>query len=176
MIKQSGVMLLDLLATLTVVAILLTVGIPWIGDLLLNAHMTTHVNQLIRDVHLAKQAAHRRMRTVAICKSSDGRQCRRGGRWKSGWLVFVNTDRDNPPVVDAGERILSTHPGDAASRIGANRNHFIFRPFETRSTNGTVTFCDRRGPARARAVIVSYTGRPRVSTTGPRGRALVCSG
>jgi hypothetical protein len=40
--------------------------------------------------------------------------------------------------------------------------------------NGTVTFCDTRGPAAARAVIISYTGRPRVSDRGPGRRPLVC--
>ena len=58
--------------------------------------------------------------------------------------------------------------------ITANRASFQFRPFFWRSTNGTVTFCDERGVAAARAVIVSYTGRPRVSDRGP-GRALTCA-
>jgi hypothetical protein len=38
-----------------------------------------------------------------------------------------------------------------------------------------VVFCDRRGAAAAKAVIVSYTGRPRVDRLAPDGKPLQCA-
>ena len=61
-----------------------------------------------------------------------------------------------------------------AGSITANRRLFEFRPFGRRSTNGTVTFCDRRGAEQARAVVVSFTGRPRVTRNGSGMAALIC--
>jgi type IV fimbrial biogenesis protein FimT len=90
-------------------------------------------------------------------------------------MVFVNEDERRPPDRAPGETLLYAHKPQIRGSITANRRLFEFRAFGWRSTNGTVTFCDRRGQPHARAVIVSYTGRPRVSPEGPGGRALVCA-
>src|SRR5690606_35721876 len=95
-------------------------------------------------------------------------------RYDHGFMVFVNEDDARPPSRSANEPLLRAFTAAPKLRISANREIFEFRPFRQRSTNGTVTFCDRRGAAEARAVIVSYTGRPRVSEAGP-GRDLSCA-
>ena len=41
-------------------------------------------------------------------------------------------------------------------------------------TNGTLIFCDRAGRARPRALVISYTGRPRVAYEDTRGRPYRC--
>jgi type IV fimbrial biogenesis protein FimT len=61
-----------------------------------------------------------------------------------------------------------------SGKITANRRSFAFRPFEIRSTNGTLIFCDRRGPEFARAVIISYTGRPRTYPAAGLGKPFSC--
>ena len=85
----------------------------------------------------------------------------------------MNIDADTPPRVDPGERVLDVGGPFASGTITANRQVFRFRPFETRSTNGTLTFCDRRGVERSRSVVVSYTGRPR-SVRGAAGDLPGC--
>jgi len=171
---SSGLTLIELLATLTLLVILTTTGIPAFTDLILDMRMTAQVNRFVHGIHLAKQAAHTYGADVALCKSMDGRQCNRGIDWRDGWIVFVNENRDRPPRVDPGEPVLEVSPPFASGHITANRAEFIFRPFVTRSTNGTLTFCDRRGADRSRAVIVSYTGRPRIANVGPGNQRLVC--
>jgi type IV fimbrial biogenesis protein FimT len=61
-----------------------------------------------------------------------------------------------------------------AGTITSNRPYYEFR-VGRRSTNGTVVFCDRRGTAAARSVIVSYTARPRVADRDADGRPLQCA-
>src|SRR5690606_20259786 len=107
------------------------------------------------------------------CKTADFQRC--GGDeigYDRGWMLFVNEDDLRPPHRAPSEPLLLAHTPAPGTAISANRQLFEFRPFRTRSTNGTVTFCDRRGESRA--VIVSYTGRPRVSASGP-GRELACA-
>lgn len=174
MARETGLTLLELLFTMAIVAILTTVAVPGFTNLVLNARMTAQVNRFVHDIHLAKQTAHKRLQPVALCKSTDGRQCAHDGSWHGGWLVFVNRNRDRPPHVDADDTILAANPAFESGTIVANRRDFVFRPFEVRSTNGTLTFCDRRGPNAARAVIVSYTGRPRVATVSARKKPLTC--
>ncbi len=174
MTQQTGLTLIELLFTMVVLAILTTVAVPGFTNLVLNTRMTAHVNRFVHDIHLAKQAAHRRMQPVALCKSHDGRQCAHDREWHEGWLVFVNLNRDRPPHVNPDEPILAVNPAFESGTIIANRPNFVFRAFEARSTNGTLTFCDRRGSSSARAVIVSYTGRPRVATVSPGNKPLRC--
>jgi len=90
-------------------------------------------------------------------------------------MVFVNSDDARPPQRSEDEDLLYFHAPRMEGSISANRRLFEFRPFGWRSTNGTITFCDERGQTQARAVIVSYTGRPRVSIEGPGGRELRCA-
>lgn len=161
--RPAGMTLIELLITLLLLAIMAALGVPTFTDLLLEMRMTTQVNRLVHAVHLAKHAAHMTLSQTALCKSTDGRQCGGSPHWHDGWIVFVNRDADSPPRVDPGERVLDVGEPFPTGTITGNRAHFIFRPFATRSTNGTLIFCDRRGANRSRAVIVSYTGRPRVA-------------
>jgi type IV fimbrial biogenesis protein FimT len=156
---------------LAIVAILAAMGSPVLANLILDARMTAAVNRMVHGVHVAHQAAHRDLRPAALCKSRDGRLCNPSARWNDGWIVFANDDSDDPPQIDTGERILDLQGRLASGSITANRNAFTFRPFGTRAINGTLTFCDRRGAEKARSVIISATGRPRVApaTTGCPG-------
>ncbi|MFQ5635596.1 MAG: GspH/FimT family protein [Gammaproteobacteria bacterium] len=173
-IPCTGFTVADLLIALALAAVLTTTAVPAFTDMLLEARMTRQVNGLVRGVHLAKQTAQLRLRDVAICKSPDGRRCGHDGRWHDGWLLFVNTDRDYPPTVGTDEPALASGGAWTGGRIFSNRRFFIFRPATIRSTNGTLTFCDRRGEAGARALVISYTGRPRISRRAPRNRPLIC--
>jgi type IV fimbrial biogenesis protein FimT len=132
------------------------------------------LNTFVTAVQLARSEAIKRADEVALCKSGGGSRCTSGGEWGPGWLVFVNLDHDSPPKLDAGEPMIHQDGRLAAARVTANRDAFTFRPFSKASTNGTVTFCDVRGPKAARAVIVSPSGRPRIASTNSSGGPLVC--
>jgi type IV fimbrial biogenesis protein FimT len=171
---NAGYTLTDLVVTLAVLAVLFASAVPALSKLLLDARMTRQVNGLVHGVHLARQTALVRLTEVALCKSPAGDDCRHEGRWEDGWLLFVNADRDYPPRVSRGDARLAAGGAWDGGRIDSNRRFYVFRPATIRSTNGTFVFCDRRGAAAARALIVSYTGRPRTARHGAGGRALLC--
>jgi type IV fimbrial biogenesis protein FimT len=173
--RSEGHTLLELVTALALAAVVLGVGIPSFERLALDARRTAAVNAFVTAVQLARSEAAKRARPVVLCKTVELERC--GGTeigYDAGWMVFVNEDDVRPPHRSAQEPLLFAHRPAFEGTIEANRALFEFRPFRTRSTNGTVTFCDRRGPQAARAVIVSYTGRPRVSESGP-GRELACA-
>ena len=149
MARLSGFTLVELLVTLTVLALLAGLGVPAFGHFMLEARMTSQVNQLVHGIHLARAQALQRGREVVLCPSSDGRQCTPGQPWNGGYIVFVNSDHDHPPQADEGEPVLQVGPAFTNGRISANRNAFVFRPAGRRSVNGTLTLCDRRGPKAA---------------------------
>ena len=171
----KGFTLFELMVTITLVAILAGTAVPAFGDLIRDSRRSTHINQFVHSIHLAKREAIMRGQYVALCKIDAQQRCAgKGIDWDEGWMVFVNSDRDQPVKRDAGEPVLYLNAADPAIQIVGNRNAFTFRPFTRRSTNGTLVFCDSRGSQAARAVIISYTGRPRVSQRDSRGRVLPC--
>ena len=171
---RCGLTLIELLLTLAVLATLLLAGVPAFRDLQLNQQMTAQINALVHAVFMAKQTAHTRLTETVLCRSASGLQCEQEAGWSDGWLLFANQDRDHPPHVDAGEPILAVGAGYRRGTIRANRRAFVFRAFEIRSTNGTFVFCDARGTADARALIISYSGRPRTAARRADGRPLRC--
>lgn len=171
---NSGLSLWELLCTLGVTGVVLGLAVPSFRYALLDARLTADINGFISAVQLARSEAAKRGEAIVLCKTADGLSCGDDAlRYDAGWMVFANTDGVRPPERSAGEPLLLRYQPRSQGSISANRRLFEFRAFGWRSTNGTVTFCDADG--RARAVIVSYTGRPRVADIGPGARALICA-
>jgi type IV fimbrial biogenesis protein FimT len=174
--RHRGYTLPELAFTLAIVGGLLGWGVPAFRDLRLDTLRTREVNQLVQAVHLARSEAIKRNGVVSLCPSLDGEWCAAAGTpWQRGWIVFVNPDRDAPAVRDAGEPVLRVYPPWPGGAVHANRATLSFRPFGQLGVTATFTFCDGRGAPAARAVIISQTGRPRVSDRSASGTALHCA-
>ncbi|HSG66256.1 MAG TPA: GspH/FimT family protein [Gammaproteobacteria bacterium] len=169
----DGLSLWELLWCLGIAGVVLALAVPSFGDLLLDSRRRADLNAFVTAIQLARSEAAKRGEAIVLCKTRDGSTC--GGdeiRYDAGWMVFVNTDGARPPHRGPADALLLRYQPASSGPITSNRRFYEFRAFGWRSTNGTVTFCDARG--RGRAVIVSYTGRPRVADIGPGGRPLVC--
>jgi type IV fimbrial biogenesis protein FimT len=160
---SRGYSLYELVMTLGLAALVLTLGLPSFGSFVADGRLRAETNALFHAFHLARKASMTRRRVVSLCPSRDGETCDATYDWSGGWIMFVNADRDDPPRVDSGETILVRHRVDEAVRIAANRRGFTLRSTQLRATNGTLVVCDSAGRAEARGLVVSYTGRPRVS-------------
>jgi type IV fimbrial biogenesis protein FimT len=171
----AGISLLELMVTVSVLAILIGLAAPSFSGMWLDAQRTTAVNGFIHSVFLARSTAVTQGRTVTICRTTDGQNCsRRVGGWQTGWMVFVNSDDDQPPARDADETILTVFNAWPGGTISSNRATYSFQPYLHRVVNGSVVFCDRRGPSQARAVIIKSAGRPRVSSRDSSNQPLRC--
>ena len=173
--RGAGFTLWELLCTVAVVGIGLGLAVPSFTEFLLDARRTADINAFVLAVQLARSEAAKRGWSVIVCATADRSQC--GGaeaRFELGWMVYVNLDEQYPPQRAADEPLLYAHTPELAGTIRSNRPYYEFR-VSRRSINGTVVFCDRRGVASARAVIVSYTGRPRVGERDADGQPLRCA-
>lgn len=173
--RSGGFTLIELMIALSILAILGALTMPSFSGLIQDSKRTTAVNAFVHTVFLARSEAMNRSQTISICGSADGRTCSKAGAdWNTGWIAFVNSDRDEPPVRDDNESVLAVQGAWPQGRISANRAAFSFRPHTQGLVNGTVVFCDPRGSATARAIIISHTGRPRLSKRDAEGRPLKC--
>jgi type IV fimbrial biogenesis protein FimT len=170
---ELGFTLWELLCTLGIAGVAFGAGVPAFNAFLLDARLTTDVNAWVLAVQLARSAAAKRGRPVLLCRTADTRHCAGAAPASAGWMVFVNVDDAFPPQRSDFEPLLYAHTPEVQGTILGNRAYYEFRPGR-RSTNGTTVFCDRRGAEAAKAVIVSYTGRPRVDTRDGDRRVLQC--
>ena len=174
--RCGGYTLPEMVFVVAIVAATLGYGVPAFRDLGLDASRTRELNTFVHALYLARSEAIKRNGVVSLCPSGDGELCAPAGTpWHSGWIVFVNGDREQPAVRDAGEELLRAHPGRSDGSVAANRATLSFRPSGQSGTTATFVFCDRRGARSARAVIISQTGRPRVSSQDSSGESLRCS-
>ena len=174
-LKNIGFSLMELLLTILVASIVLGLALPGFANSAARARQQAEVNALFHGVHLARKEAIRRRQLVSICPSPDGVTCSPGRDWSEGWILFENTDQDSPPERDAAEPLILSHDANPQLRIRSNRYAFSSRGVRRRATNGTIVVCDRAGRIPPRALVVSYTGRPRIAATTSRGEAYECA-
>ena len=169
---QSGYSLYELLMTLALFALVLAAAVPSFGALVAHNRVRTEVDALFHAVHLARKESIVRRRVMTICPTTDGAGCGARDAWSAGWLLYVDVDRNGR--LDPAEPVVRHVEVQPTHRVVANRDRFSLRATEKRATNGTVIFCDHKRRARSRALVISYTGRPRVAYEDPRGRAYDC--
>jgi type IV fimbrial biogenesis protein FimT len=96
-----GFTLIELMITLAVAAILLTVAVPNFRELIERNRVSSHTNLMVGALQLARSEAIKRgSNLVILCKSSDGSSCSSSANWKDGWLLFA--DKNSDKVYSAG--------------------------------------------------------------------------
>jgi type IV fimbrial biogenesis protein FimT len=192
--KPGGYTLVELATTLCIAGIVASVALPSLGDLARNERRTAVVNDLLTTLVVARtETLKRGGRALVACgvrdRDGDGapeRSCA-GSDWSAGWALGTWDDADGDSTVDVdefeplrvfatgGDRRLSVTAGPFTATPGVRpAGTMLIKSYGRRTSNGTITVCDGRGPAQARAVIVSSLGRARVSSRRADGTPLRC--
>ncbi len=173
--RLRGVTALELLIVVSISALLGALAWPGFQASLARAQLQSQRNALHHALHQARRESIKRNEFVAVCKSADGNRCNPASNWSDGWLVFVDLDRKKPLQRADDEPLVAVHKGTSDIQILANRNAFVVRTLRYRTTNGSILFCDKRKQANSLALIVSYTGRPRMRPGSDLGGRLKCA-
>lgn len=167
---QQGLTLIELLATLAVLSIVLTQGVPSLQTLFLKQRASSQTNQLFLALTLTRNEAIKRGHTATLCASSDGLHCTQAQTdWSGGWLLFIDDNNDQQPN-DSDTLIQVQAALSPTTSLSWNRTgplHFDARG-QAVSSNGTFTLCSGSGSQFGRKIIVSNTGRTRVETQLPQ--------
>jgi type IV fimbrial biogenesis protein FimT len=100
----SGFTMMELIVTMSIVAILLMIGIPSFRYVTASNRISTEVNGLLGDMQFARSEAVKEGLWVTVCSSNDGQNCNGGPTWQSGWIVFL--DSNDNQTVDPGEAVM----------------------------------------------------------------------
>ncbi len=173
----KGFSLLELMVTVAITIIMIGIAVPVTGSFITTNRMATQVNQLRASLAQTRSEAITRNRDVVICKSADQEFCTRQGGWHQGWIIFVDHDRDRKrsqkePLLSVNSALNSNI--QLRYRAFGSRHYIVFYATGMSKTNGTFTFCGNTSPDRARALILTKTGRVRLSRARSDGRPLEC--
>jgi type IV fimbrial biogenesis protein FimT len=103
LIKQKAFTLIELMVTVSILAIVMALAIPSFKSSVANNRSVGAGSELVTALNFARTEAIRRGAYVSICASSDGAACLAADNWKKGWLVFVDA-----ATSDAGAVVLPT--------------------------------------------------------------------
>ena len=165
--NQTGFTALELIVTMAIIAVLLTMGVPAVQNYSWNLRMKTAMEQLQTDLYQARSHAISHNNQTVICPATDGSDCSGISAWQNGWIIFtdINGDRQRQDPEP-----LHHHAG-AVSLLSISssmsRKYIRFYPNGSApGSNVTILFCDKRGAAHAGTITVSNSGRIRMQTNG----------
>ena len=180
---QSGFTLYELLITLMIVGVVLTLGIPNMSEFTRNSRITTTANDLHAAFQLARSEAARAKTNITICASDNSTtaaaDCQ--GAWEDGFIIFIDANGDLLRA-GGGESVLRAHgPIAEGVSLAVANNASYFSYASTGLGRGNVggapavsqiVVCDKRGIDES-SKDFSF-GRLLVAT--PLGRATVLRG
>lgn len=163
--KQSGISLIELLGTISIVAVVNSLAGPTLGETFKRNQLRSQAERVMTTLNLARSEAVKRNQPVSICRSEDGASC--SGEWSDGWIVFSNLDNDN--VVDNGaDEVIRVYKGLAdghrfTGTLGDDALTY-FSDGSYAAGSETVRICSEDGDLdQSWTVEVNTVGRPRVT-------------
>jgi len=178
--KQQGFTIYELLITLLMIGIILSIGVPNMSGFMQNSRITGTANDLHASFQLARSEAARSKSNITICASANSMDAAAacGGTFNDGWIIFVDLNGDLARG-GADENVLRAHPAIPDNlNIATNddADYFGFAPsglgrgdlFGNPAVS-TARICDNRG----NIVAAGGNSAARILVVTPIGRAVV---
>jgi type IV fimbrial biogenesis protein FimT len=163
--RQRGFTLGEVLTTLGVVGVSLSLVLPSLASVTRSNLRAGAINELVGTLHLARSEAITRNTPIVVCPSKDSRTCAPVA-WESGWIRFV--DANGNFEADAGEAVLGDSPPVVGLRIETDAFALAFGYGPTGRVGapagfeggGDFTFCGEDNSTDVQVVVVSALGHP----------------
>ncbi len=179
--RMRGFTLIEMLMTMAIAAILLTIGIPSFRYVTNSNRIAGELNGLLGDLQFARAEAIKEGRTVTVCVSSDGANCANSTTWQSGWIVF--SDPANLGGGGAGgETILRVQAPFSGSDTFNASNDVSFVTFNregyaTGMANGTLIELhdSTNTSAWTRCLLINLSGQTTSQQYGVTNNGVTCT-
>ncbi len=150
---QRGFTLLELMVTVAVAIILLSIAVPSFTDIMRANKLSNDVNTIVQALHKARNDA-RTHGGSALCASTDRASCSAlASDWVNGWIVI-----NSAGVVGVSDRPLT---GTTISASGTTANYDERGRLTPAGSTLTLTFCNgRTGTGAGRTITVNSAGLP----------------
>jgi type IV fimbrial biogenesis protein FimT len=132
-IAESGFTILELMITVSVLAILLGVGVPSFTAAIRQNRLAAETNDILAATAVARSEAVKRGALVSICAANDTQTAcaTADNQWSNGWLVFSD-EKGDPGKIDGDgtlpdDTIIQVWPATMPQQITVQNavNRFI---------------------------------------------------
>jgi len=158
--RYNGFTLLELMTTVALIALTLTVAAPALTSMAERSKARESVKLIQRQLSLARVDAVATESRVTVCPLDTNNEC--SSDWNSTISAF--TDDDNNRVRSNDERIISSIPANLSAHILRSYNNraisFDYRGFSGFNA-GTFSYCVSGVAKFGKALIISRIGRVR---------------
>jgi type IV fimbrial biogenesis protein FimT len=166
-LRASGVTLTELLVALGITAILMMLAVPLLTRQRAEAAVRVAADRTVAALHLARQQALATGHSLTACPSADGARCAFGS---PQWMLFENHPGGADSRREPAEPLMQQWRLPPGVVVTGTRGYATYQPHTSAAATLTFDFCFASVPAARRSVIVSQTGRARV-TRPPDGAA-----
>ncbi|PID33763.1 MAG: hypothetical protein CR955_00910 [Thiotrichales bacterium] len=174
--KNSGFTLIEMIVTITIVAIFASIAVPSFSNLIKKNRITTSTNEFISSLVLARSEALKRSRDVTVCASDDQTSCS-GTEFSKGWIVYADCNGDgsltaasvdcNGDGVLEETEIVKVHNGLEGVSISNGAADITFK-FSGRlggvASNTAFNIRHKSGTTVMKKVVINRVGRIRAET------------
>lgn len=167
-LRQRGFSAIELLITIAVVGILVSLAAPSFTELRVSAIERGALSELRLALAYARSEAGKRNQHVAVCATADQVTCLTAGtNWGGGWLVYVDVNR-NGLMDTTTEPMLRVTPALAKPMVlyGTNglETQLRFTGYGNRLGSGGLILCrESLDPGPATLIDINSTGRDSLS-------------
>lgn len=154
-----GFTLVELMITIVITTILLSIAIPSFTTMFRNNRITTQANEFITTVNLARSEAIRRGATIAISSTSGT------NAWEGGWSMTLASDGTilrQTAALPGGNTLTASGAASSFSFDSLGRASNLNQDASA-SDERTLTLCNS-GTTTGREIKILFTGRPTIKT------------
>lgn len=139
-LKAAGFSLIELITTMSVLAVLMVIASPGLASLTSSNALASAQTELTAAMMMARGEAMKRGTQVGLAAASPVA----GAEFSGGWTIFVDSNGNR--ALDAGELVVRQQPGyrtdvHIATATGATAVAFSPRGFLVPSSNVAFTLC-----------------------------------
>jgi type IV fimbrial biogenesis protein FimT len=172
-----GFTLIELVTVIAVLIITLGFAVPGFSGLIASNQQTSLINQFATSLAHARFYAVENSRRVVLCPSHDLESCSGGFDWQQGFISFV--DENYNRLRDGQEKLLAVaqiNRNEVQVQTSTGRRKIVFYPSgSSPGSNVTIRFCSKVSNIPGKALILSNSGRARLSKTTASGDEITCS-
>ena len=169
----AGFTLIEIMVTLAVLGVLVTVAAPSITKLIQDSRIRTQANDLMASLAIARSESAKQGVRVTVCASttytSTTPSCTGGTAWNSGYILFTdvnadgNFDAGTDTVLRIGEPLTGGNTLVSNGFTAPPAGSVQYRPSGNTNvvpaTPATFKLCDSRTGPFGRLITVFATGR-----------------